>query len=187
MFNTPIHTHSISLGCINPIATTGVVDIPEANCKANVPCQARKKKMYDNDFCDNSTENERKQGFLTSQLTSIFWRKTSELETKFNINPPAGPTSPKEFVDRIKTGKFSFDKNYLNDDGTWRDTNNHRYFNSLVQFITWRDPDKPEDAEGFKAAMKEMDKALESASLKIAILPPTEGLAIVEAFEKMEF
>jgi len=107
------------------------------------------------------------------------------------MDPPCPPMSPKEYVERIKDGKFEFAKHGLNDDGSWRvdepDQNNPFAVYNVSGYILWVDPDHPKDAEGYTAAEKLMEKALKDAERMIAVSNPAEGLAALEKFEAETF
>src|SRR5574343_635081 len=87
------------------------------------------RKMFDDDFgpCeDTRTPDERKTSYLISELHDERNNKYRALWNTYNMDGTPTPSSPKEFVEMIKDGKFQFTKDYLNDDGSWR-TDNHPY------------------------------------------------------------
>lgn len=156
--------------------------------QAQKACKKQEKKMYEFDSYEMS-ENERQKNYLSNSLSNSYWNKDADLMREFNLNGVQPPQSPKEFVDFIKDGKFKFVKNGLNDDGTWRDDENHPYFGSgnIYQFINWIDPDKTPDYEGYREASKKMGEAKTKADRKIVVGTPADGLAALEEFEAATF
>jgi hypothetical protein len=157
--------------------------------QAEKACKKQEKKMFNEYDTYEMSETERQKNYLSNSLSSAYWTKDAELMEAFNLNGVTPPRSPKEFVEFIKDGKFEFVKNYLNDDGSWRDDVNHPYFydNNITHYMNWINPDKVPDLEGYRAASKKMNEAKTKADRKIVVGEPAEGLAALEEFEAATF
>lgn len=136
--------------------------------------------------CMHDTPETRKTDYLDRVLSSSYHQKRSDLVDKFGMNPPK-PTSPKELVDWVKAGNFTFQKNFLNDDGTWRDDTVHPWYNSMTDMLVWTDPTHPKDEASYDTAVENLDEAYAKALNRVAVLTPAEGLAALESFEAQEF
>lgn len=164
-------------------------------CQAAVPqggnpCKKMEKKMFYNDDCIcETTETERQRQYLTYQLKEIYWVLEADARVKFNMNPVQGPQNPKEYVEFIKEGKFEFPNYYLNKDGSWKENQNHPYFDdySAGNFLIWVDPANPRDEAGYNAAYAKITKAKKDAERTIMVSTPAEGLAALKEFEATTF
>jgi hypothetical protein len=170
-------------------------------CTAAVPApcvgykepKKQEKKMYDLDMdyseTNNLTADERKAQFLSQSLQTAASRKRGEAWSAFHMDGTDAPKSPKEFVDFIKEGKFQFSKAFLNDDGTWRDEEDHPYFysDSMQRFLKWDDPAQRPDKKGWEAASEKIHAATTTAERAIVVGTPAEGLKALEEFEATIF
>jgi len=168
------------------------------NIKYNPECcgqapKKQEKKMFTTDMDSyDMNETERQRQFLIQQLYNSFYTMEHELRVQFNLIETMPPKDPKEFVEFIKTGKFKFTKNFLNDDGSFRDAANiphfyNTYNGNYTSFIEWIDPDKVPDPVGLKVADKALEEAKKKAKRLISVGTPTEGLKALEEFEALTF
>lgn len=143
---------------------------------------------YDLDFTDTSTETERTKDYLVGELDSEYCQHGSKIQEKFLPEQPR-PKSPKEFVEFIKDGKFKFSKDFLNDDGTWRDPDviHWRWWHDPSSFLRWNDPNVVQDKDGWNKSRDKMDESYRSTARKIHVLPPAEGLDALVKFSETDF
>jgi len=158
-------------------------------CKSvpvNTPEHKEKNMRYDNTVsiavapapdAGNQTEKEQRR-YLRSRLWSISSDKVEDFYKVFRLNDDAQPQTIKELKDRLASGMFVI---------RGEDTDKIVGWNSGVNYIRWRDPAKPEDQDGYDAAMKKLDEARQKAEDEITILPPEKGLEAVRAFEGTTF
>jgi len=158
----------------------------EAVPQTDKVCNKKQEKKMFNDFNENeTTETERQRNYLQDQLMAVFWKKDSVLGEEFNLEGLKPPQSPQEFVNYVKEGKFTFEKNFLNDDGSWREEVGHPWFhsNAFANYIVWTDPDNLPDQKGYKAAYAKLIEAKAKVERKIVVSTPAEGLVALEEFE----
>lgn len=181
--NTPCHTHSL-LDCCQ------AATVP-ALCKGNkMPNKKQEKTMYNDLELGITTQapEERKAQYLIDQLWNAESNAQTTLWHDFWMNGPDEPKNPKEFMDRIKAGQYKFNKDYLNEDGTFR-TPEDRSFDwySPKRYFEWDIPDQKTDRDGYTAAMKELRAAKTKAERTITIGTPDEGLKALQDFESQTF
>lgn len=184
--NTNGHTHSL-LDCC---PTQAPIPTPPECGNSSPQKRAKEKKMY-NDLelgINEQTSDERKAQYLIDQLWNAESAKSTDLYHAFHMAGPSEPKSPKEFMDRIKAGQFKFVKDYLNDDGTFRDPDN-RYFDwySPKRYFTWDIPGETPDPKGHETAQGELRLAKTKAERTITISTPDEGLKALQDFESQTF
>lgn len=178
-----------TIDCCKPAS----VPVPKL-CNESVPKKKQQeKKMYDLYEAEMTptitTPDERKANFLACQLDNAVCRKRGELYVAFKMEGTPPPKSPKEFVDYIKAGKFEFAKNYLNDDGSWRDETKTPYWysNRFMDYVSWNDPEKAADFAGYEAAVDKVEADQKEVMRTITIGTPAEGLAALKDFESKTF
>lgn len=162
--------------CLDTLAST-------QPCPQACTSKEEENKMYYNENMEmepTSTENERKAQYFQGELNNSSYRKRTELSTEFNMDAPAAPNSPKDLVQWIKDGWFTFQKNKLNDDGSWRDESNTYY--SPINLILWKNPNRKE--EEMVAALDKLDGLAKKTERQInAASTPAEMLKALEEFE----
>lgn len=124
-----------------------------------------------------------KLSYLASRLSSIFCEKSMALSKTYGLEDDDRPTTPKEFVQRIKDGKFTLTKRAE----TMEEENDSFDYYCINDYLRWRDPATKEDKAGYKAALTLMEKAYADTRDTINIATPTEGLAALKAFEAQTF
>lgn len=125
--------------------------------------------------------------YLEGALSEAQGRIYSKLSKTFNLEEPDAPRSPKELVERLKEGKFTFKKFGVNDDGSWREPDDFHPTYRIMEFITWFDPAKPADRAGFNAAYERMSAAFRTAERLIMTASPEMGLKALEEFESKDY
>lgn len=132
------------------------------------------------------------RSFLQKEL-SMFdsWRDTTHhrLRKLFNIDAPKAPQNAEELIAAIKDGKYELDAKRLDklhkraeeavEDGDYDSVED--YINAYSgPFDGLKFTDLPQaDRKGYDAAVKEWSKVKEEARLKLAIIPPTDGLDLL--------
>lgn len=118
---------------------------------------------------------------LLSRAQDASYEKRMELRKVFNLDDDANPTTLKDFFARIKDGKYiiTSDEKEL--------TRERWNLDNVVEEITWRDPTRIEDEDGFEAASDLMNKALNDVSDEIIVKTPAEGLESLRAFQAKTF
>jgi hypothetical protein len=127
---------------------------------------------------EKTTEDTRREHFL-SEIICIFNKKNMELREKFGLDVAKHPTSPKELVEWIKSGNYTFIKSYDPDDDeeTWC-----RYESPMHGF---RWTKVKEDRKGYDAARELLDAEHSKFSNEIwAEVEPANFIKILEKFEK---
>lgn len=147
--------------------------------------QEKNMNLYNDDECictPTLSENERKISYFQGELCNASYVKRDALTEQYKLNLQDKPLSPKEFVEWIKDGKFTFTKSKLNDDGSWREPECYHSFYEPTNFIHWNNPDR--DVTGFQAAQKVLDTATRTAERAItAASTPAEMLKVLQDFE----
>lgn len=147
----------------------------------SIPVMAPKNKK-DNTMCYECGDNgkfdadEHRIDYLNSRANEIFYATDRQLNKDFYLVDDSTPTTPKEMVTRIESGKYEIIKGYEDKEAY-----------DPIRFIRWRDPSKKADKEGYDKAMVKMTAKYTETKDAIAILPATEALDAVKAFEKAKF
>lgn len=168
--NNPAHSHSLA-------------DCNQAPAKPT-PLKERKKKqettMYGDTYndvnVDNRTEAERTRDHFSSRIHDEKYKKERELSETFAMYDMDRPTTAKELTNRISKGLF-----ILNDQH--KDT----YTYDPMSYIQWRDPAKPKDEEGFRAACTKLQAAAQDAEDLLLGSPADQALKILNDFKAQTF
>lgn len=152
------------------------------------PKQALKKenKMSYCDDCDCCESNDKRpvetlqREYLLNQLSEAYVVKDHEAAKTFFLNDDKTPSDGEEMVARITAGKFILDTDAI------KAVKNGKYFynhSGALLGITWRDPAKPADKDGYKAFMEKLQKSYKVTQRTINIGSPADGLAALNTFE----
>jgi hypothetical protein len=118
-----------------------------------------------------------KRTHLQYRLSCIFGAKDHALEQKFGLMDQDAPKTPKELVERIKSGMFTYtEEERADDETTWAFCNPYRG-------LRWRDPSLKEDRPGYNEAYKELKKTKLKVADSIAIKDPAVALEELYAWE----
>lgn len=126
---------------------------------------------------EKTAEDSRRTHFL-DEIAKIFSSKNDELCEKFGVDRPRGPKTPKELVEWIKGGDWSYIKSYdPEDDDSWC------YYESPISGFRWTKI--KEDRKGYDAAYKELiaDKG-KFVNEIWAEVDPANFIKIIEGFKK---
>jgi len=124
------------------------------------------------------------RNFLFGKLSSAFTEKDFDLRKAFHLMDDDRPTSVKEFVQRIKDGKFTLPKDWdeeQDEDDCYFD------LSDFVYALRWRDPAVKEDKAGYKAARETLSKAYDDAATTVMLKSLDDGLKAVEDFKAQTF
>lgn len=127
---------------------------------------------------ERTTEDVRRDHFI-DELAKIYRKKDTELHEKFGLSRSKSPRTPKELVEWIKAGEYSFVKSYDPDDeeDTWC------YYESPLSGFRWTKV--KEDHKGYEAASKLLIDELGKFTNEIwAEVEPSNFIKILEKFEK---
>lgn len=111
--------------------------------------------------------------YLRERAYEIWHAKHAVLETKFNICDDAPPATVKDFVQRIKDGKWTTDSEKDLTRKSWQPTN----------YILWRDPARVADTEGYDAAKVVLGNQFQAIKDTIVIKTPAEALSEMRTWE----
>jgi hypothetical protein len=119
---------------------------------------------------------------LLDRANMASYEKRDELRKAFNLIPDDEPVTIKDFVQRVKDGKFVTDL-------TEKEQAERKFYclDRMLEEIEWRDPARVEDQEGFDAANVLLTKALNDVSDEIIVKTPEAGLESLRAFQAKTF
>jgi len=116
--------------------------------------------------------------YLRARLSKSFWSKTEGLRPAFGLEDDKPPATPKEVIERITSGMYMLPK----DDEEGEDENDLNWYRPW-DAIRWRDPAKKKDRDGYKLALKTLEKDRD-ASLDIIMTSDSKvGLEALQKFE----
>lgn len=156
----------------------------QSSMPAMPSCKASPRKGNDNMYVEQNmtvkektTEDVRREHFLV-ELDKIYLRRHAELCEKFGLSVAKSPKTPKELVEWIKAGEYTFTKDYdPEDDESW-----DRWESPLHGF---RWTKVKEDRKGFNEAEKVLAAEKRKFVNEIwAELDPANFIKILEKFEK---
>lgn len=111
--------------------------------------------------------------YLRERAYEIWHAKHGVLETKFNICDDPAPTTLKEFLQRIKDGKWTTENEKDLTRKSWQPS----------QYIQWRDPARVADTEGFDAAKEILGNQFQAIKDTIVIKTPADALSELRSWE----
>lgn len=156
-------------------------------CKNNVP-NTKEAVMNINTNAPNAELV--KRDFLQTQIWAIKNRKMVEVSKHFHMQDDERPTTMKDFLARIKDGKFTVRKEIMEEaDLDDDEDDDYRQFDAYhpTSHIRWRDPKKPADKKGHKAAMEKITLAAQKTEREIMVLEMDKALKALETFESQTF
>lgn len=116
-----------------------------------------------------------------SDIASI--TKIEAARPTYHMDDDASPSTPADLVQRIKDGKYTFDKKLVNEDGTWKMDVYEDWYNASAM-LRWRTV--PADKEGFNAFVKKVRAAERKVEDVIRVSAPSDGLKALQEFEAAE-
>lgn len=137
----------------------------------------KEKKMYNLDIncdCNSAPANPElvAKNYLVNRLFNAKDIKYSAAYEAFGLTTDTRPTTPKDLVERITSGKFVIK--------TDMEICKTHY---PMDYIEWRDPAIKKDRPGFEAWEKLLNTAHLAAKDQIMIGTPADGLKALQAFE----
>lgn len=131
---------------------------------------------------EKTVEDTRRTHFL-AQIDVIWRKKDRELVEKFGMGRSKSPTTPKELVEWIKAGEWSYIKGYDPELDSDEDNGGWCRYDSPIHGIRWTKI--KEDKKGYAAAEKLLNEARASFINEIwAEVDPANFIKILEKFEK---
>jgi hypothetical protein len=118
---------------------------------------------------------------LLDRAHSAQYQKRENARKAFGLEDDAAPKSLKDFLARIKDGKYVVD---TDEKGMERERWDTR---DVLEDIRWRDPSQKEDEAGFEAARKLIQQAYNDVSDEIIVKTPEAGLEALRAFQAKTF
>lgn len=132
-----------------------------------------------------------KRDFLQTQVWAIRNRKIGEANKHFHIEDDERPKTMKEFLARIKDGKFTVPKYIMDpeDVDIDEDEDDCSMFDRFypTSYIKWRDPKKPADHKGLKAVTEKINLAVQKTEREVMVLEMDKALKALETFESQTF
>lgn len=123
-----------------------------------------------------------KVAHLLDRLADAYHDKKTLAKSLFKIEDSAfEPKTPKEYVERIKAGAFTFTRpDRVTPEGEWTTAVDYIH-SSPSAYISWRT--EPADTKGFEAWKDRVLAAKQKVEDTIRVLTPAEGLTALQAFE----
>jgi hypothetical protein len=108
--------------------------------------------------------------------------KYNDLRKAFHLDDAAEPATVKDFIQRIRDGKFVIDL-------TEKEQAERTFWSTerLIEEFQWRDPAVPADEEGFEKATAALRQSLNDVSDEIIVKTPEAGLEALRAFQAKTF
>lgn len=107
---------------------------------------------------------------LRDALYTAFRAKVSDAKKKFGITGDESPESMKEFIARIKAGKFVLREEFED-------------CYPSASYFDWRDPASKKDKDGYKAARAKLETEYADLGLRVSIIPVEKALAEIESYK----
>jgi hypothetical protein len=158
---------------------------PEQGC---MPCSPKVAPRKGNDnmyveqnmtVTEKTAEDSRRTHFL-NEIRSIFSKKDRELREKFGLDRPKSPKTPKELVEWIKAGEWSYVKGY---DPSSDDEDEWNIYEAPIYGIRWTKV--KEDRKGYDKAREILcDEQSKFVNEIWAEVDPANFIKILEKFEK---
>lgn len=123
--------------------------------------------------------------YLRTRLQNSRYAKEVDLRRHFGLEDDEAPQTFKEYIERIKTGKFVEVKRKVLDDEYDYEDEDGDYFDTYnpTRHLRWRDPAKKEDKKGFKIALEKTEAAALKVQGKVMVLEMDKALKALEEFE----
>jgi hypothetical protein len=113
---------------------------------------------------------------LILRANDLQWPATDKLAREFGMADDDAPTTFKDFLERIKKGKYVMSDKIKEDQKLWHPE----------QYIRWRDPAVKEDQAGYEAALEKFNKQMRDTIDEIYVLTPEEGLKALRKLEQFK-
>lgn len=182
---TPFHPMDLLSAFMAP--AEGMVAEHPQTCKAasknNVP---NVKEVTMNTNAPNAELVKREH--LLNSLSAAFYPKEMELQKHFGLVDDDRPKTFKEFLERLKAGKYvQVKRNHLDDEYDYEDDEDDFNPYNPMSNLRWRDPKVKEDKAGFDKARESLRAALSKLNRQVMIVDLDKALDMVEKFEEKKF
>lgn len=150
---------------------------PCTGLKTNIP-EKRKTNMRAYATVNNATPlptDQVQRDYLLGRIFDLECNKDSELRKLFFVDDDEAPNSPKATAERLAAGKYVISNADSDKEFGW-----HSDSKSVIK---WRDPSKPADMAGYRAADEAFMKAKQATRDTIVITDPATGLTALQALE----
>lgn len=174
-----IMPHNIGFDCCQQEVRNATVPPPSVSSFNAWYAETVANKKQENNMYTNTPDalETQKRNYLSSRLVNLKGKKVDKLRQAYGLDDEDRPLTPKELLERIKSGKFVIR-------GEHEDTTDPY---NLLEYFSWREPDRKEDKVGFRTAREPLDKAYDEAKDTVIVLPLEDALAAVKKFEEAEF
>lgn len=151
---------------VNP-RSVGVNETPECD-------QGQKKKEKKMNFnFDSESPQANTLEYLSNRTYNVYSAKRDGLMKKYGLVDDDAPTTPREVIDRLASGKFVVNQ----------DNMDKRAYGSFNYFV-WRDPAQKKDKEGFAVAETALNAARTKAEdVMVVMTDPATQLKALQDFE----
>lgn len=138
-----------------------------------IPYDCKKQKGNNPMYVNNDKHIESsKINYLSDRASNVYYAKMSPLDKTFNLDRPRVPETAEDLVKAITDGNFSI-----------KPKDEQSSYHRATDNIIWRNPSVVADRDGYTAAVKSLDAALQDTKDMIAIGTPAEGLSAVKTLE----
>lgn len=175
----------------SPTPTPNFYDMMEVKCSAK-PCKnnvPNTKEAVMNINTNAPNAELVKRDFLQTQVWQIKNRKMVEANKHFHIDDDERPLTMKDFLARIKDGKFTVRKEIMDEEADEDGDDEYSMFDAYhpTSHIRWRDPKKPADKKGLKTVLEKINLAAQKTERELMVLEMDKALKAVETFESQTF
>lgn len=171
--NTPTFAPFPANGCVT-VTCSPMTELKAAVRQSYAKTNVKKEEEM------NTVDLEMKRGrYLEDRAFRINNEKEFELRKAFGLVDAPQPTTPKEFVEFIKEGKYELDEKHQ-DRKLWNPW-------AAGDYLRFRDPEVKRDEDGFNKASEILSKEYRTLMDDIAILDAKEGLEKLREFEAKTF
>lgn len=174
-------TENFSIANVQPNVAPEPINWLVATPQENPKVKGKKKgttMYYDDCDCCNSSSLSPEKRHLVNRVNEVYnGLEFDEVAKVFNLRDDDPPSTPNEFVQRIKDGKITVQK----DKG---DASMH--FGYILQYIRWRDPAVQPDEAGAKKAREALHKLYNETMDTVMVSDLDKGLTALKEFEQTD-
>lgn len=165
----------------NGISFADCDQAPAMPCPINLRCVKKKDEnpmssLSSATIVTSDSIEAKQRKFITSRLYEIKHDLKRGLARQFGIADDDTPNTAKEFIDRIKSGKYILPEN-MEDNCSY----------SAVSYIKWRDPALKADKDGYAAAKKQLDDAYATSEEMAMLLPIADAAKALQDFKSWKY
>lgn len=167
-----MQSDQVDAACLNVQAKAYVNYYTSFNPKVKI----RETQEKDNNMTANyyNTEAAVQRGVLKNYISEDAYSKKGKARKTFGLVEDDCPRNFLELKERIEKGLYVVDEKKIED---------APYTLNVFYGVKWRDPSVKEDKESYRAFKEAVEQKVDDLYLKIDILDPKDGLALVEEFK----